>query len=77
MSFSITISLGKVLLRCLGPSTITLVLSKFSNRKLQLIQVFMSLRQAWRLLNLLVSFGFKDKYNWYHRHDSENYYYAF
>ncbi len=42
MPSSVTRSLGKVLLRCLGPSTITSVLSEFSNRKLQVIEVFMS-----------------------------------
>ncbi len=37
---------------CLGPSTpITLVLSEFSSRKLQVIQVLMSLRHIWNLAN--------------------------
>ncbi len=35
---------GKVFLSCLGPSTVTSVLSEFNNRKLQDIQDFMSLR---------------------------------
>ncbi len=42
MSSSVTILLDKVFLRCLRPSTRTSVLSEFSNRKLQVIQVFIS-----------------------------------
>ena len=49
MPSRVAISLDDVFLRCLGPSTITSVLSEFSSRKLQVIQVLMSLRHAWRL----------------------------
>lgn len=37
---------GIVFLCCLGPVAVTLVLSKLSRRKLQVIQVFMSVRKA-------------------------------
>ncbi len=42
----VVMSLVSLFLSCLGPSTITSVLSEFSSRKLQVIQVLMSFRHA-------------------------------
>ena len=56
--------LGKAFLSCSWPSTITSVLSEFNSRKLLVIQIFISLRHAWSLVNWLVSSGFIDRDNW-------------
>ena len=50
-------------LTCLGPRTMTLILSEFNKRKLEVIQSFTSLRHAWSLASGSVSSGCIDKYS--------------
>ena len=47
-------------LRCLGPRTMTSVLSEFNKIKFEVIQSFMPLRHAWNLASGSVSSGFID-----------------
>lgn len=52
MPSRISICLDSMFLRFLGPSTITLVLSEFRSKKLEINQVFVSLRHCCSLIDL-------------------------